>query len=100
MLSALSQVGYGFAREWTADQILQSPVTIIGDDPRVAIFLVAWSVEYDHALAGAWNVEVEGVRVPVIGLDDLIATKRTGRPLDVQDVEALEVIKRTRAGEM
>jgi predicted nucleotidyltransferase len=96
VLRALSTTGYGFAREWTADQVLQSPVTIIGDDPAVDLFLVAWSVKYEQAVAGAWTVDLEGVQVPVIGLDDLIATKRTGRPLDTADIEALEEIRRIR----
>jgi predicted nucleotidyltransferase len=94
VLAALSATGYGFAREWTAEQVLQAPITVIGDDPRVDIFLVAWSVKYDQAARNAWMVEIEGVQVPVMGLDDLIATKRTGRPLDESDVQALEAIRR------
>ena len=34
--------------------------------------------------------------VPLIGLEDLIATKRTGRPLDAADIEVLEEIRRLR----
>jgi len=96
VLAALATTGYGFAAEWTADEILQRPVTIIGDDPVVDIFLVAWSVKYDQAAADAWVAEIEGVQVPVIGLDHLIASKRTGRPLDTADIEALEKIRRIR----
>jgi len=40
--------------------------------------------------------EVDGVKIPLIGLDDLIETKRTGRPLDAADIERLEEIKRLR----
>lgn len=96
VLAALGNVGYGFAREWTPDQILESPITIIGDDPAVDLFLVAWTVKYEQAVSRSWTVEVEGVSIPVIGLDDLIATKRTGRPLDASDIEALETIRRLR----
>ncbi|MBL8987987.1 MAG: hypothetical protein JNJ80_17070 [Gemmatimonadetes bacterium] len=46
VLDALGTVGYGFAQEWSPDQILAKPVTIIGDDPAVDIFTVAWSVKY------------------------------------------------------
>lgn len=53
---------------------------------------------YEAALRRSGVIDVEGVAVPLIGIDDLIATKRTGRPLDTADVEALEEIKRMRGG--
>lgn len=94
VLEALGTLGYGFAREWSPVEILERPVTIIGDDPQVDIFTVAWSVKYDGAAPNSTTVQVEGVSIPLIGIDDLIETKRTGRPLDVADIEALEQIKR------
>ena len=94
VLEALEGVGYGFAREWLPEEILAKPVTIIGDDPAVDVFTVAWSVKYADAIARSSTVEVEGVAVPLIGIDDLIATKRTGRPVDAMDIEALEEIRR------
>ena len=96
VLSALATVGYGFAREWTATEILKRPITVIGDDPAVDVFTVAWSVKYEGAVRRSSVVSVEGVQIPLIGIDDLIATKQTGRPLDAADVEALEQIKRLR----
>jgi len=39
-------------------------------------------------------VDVDGVRIPLISINDLIETKRTGRALDAADIEALEEIKR------
>lgn len=98
VLAGLSETGYGFAREWTADQLLAKPVTIIGDDPAVDIFLVAMTVKYDQAVGRSSVVEVDGVAIPLIALDDLIASKRTGRPLDEDDIKALEKIRRLRAG--
>lgn len=96
VLEALEGVGYGFAREWLPREILAKPVTIIGDDPAVDIFTVAWSVKYADAIARSSTVEVEGVAVPLIGIDDLIATKRTGRPVDAMDIEVLEQIRNLR----
>jgi hypothetical protein len=43
---------------------------------------------------GAASAEVKGVVIPFIGLDELIATKRTGRLQDAADIEVLEEIKR------
>ena len=96
VLKALAGVGYSFAREWTAAEILRRPITVIGDDPRVDIFTVAWSVKYEHAAARSDTVPVDGVRIPLIGIDDLIETKRTGRLQDAADIEALEEIRRLR----
>ena len=97
VLDALGGVGYGFAREWSPEELLARPITVIGDDPQIDIFIVAWSVKYAHAAPRSSVVEIDGVSIPLIGLDDLIATKQTGRPLDAADVEALEEIRRLRA---
>jgi predicted nucleotidyltransferase len=98
LLEGLATVGYGFARDWTPKELLARPVTVIGDSPAVDVFTVAWSVQYEGAIAHAVSVNLEGVTVSVIGIDDLIATKRTGRLKDAADIEVLEEIKRLRAG--
>ncbi len=96
VLVGLASVGYGFAAEWAAEDIVKRPVTVIGDDPAVDVFTVAWKVQYGPAAKRSSTVIVDGVPIPLIGLDDLIETKRTGRPLDSADIEALEEIKRLR----
>lgn len=96
VLKVLSGLGYGFAREWTATALLKRPITVIGDDPRVDVFTVAWKVKYEHAAPNASAVDVDGVKIPLIGIDDLIETKRTGRLQDAADIEALEQIRRLR----
>jgi hypothetical protein len=96
VLDAMSRLGYGFANEWLPKEILARPITVIGDDPQIDIFTVAWNVKYEQAVKRSSVVEVEGVAIPLIGIDDLIETKRTGRPLDAADLEALEGIKRLR----
>ncbi|MGH7538832.1 MAG: hypothetical protein ACREMF_09370 [Gemmatimonadales bacterium] len=96
VLSALSAVGYGFAREWSPDEILQRLITVIGDDPAVDVFTVAWRVKYEQAAPRASVVTVEGVPIPLIAIEDLIETKRTGRLQDAADIEVLEEILRLR----
>jgi predicted nucleotidyltransferase len=93
LLRMLGGLGYGFAREWTAAEVLKRPITVIGDDRRVDVFTVAWRVKYEHAAPNANTVNVEGVKIPLIGIDDLIETKRTGRLQDATDIEALEEIR-------
>jgi len=96
-LDALATIGWGFAREWSADEILRRPITVIGDDPAVDVFTVAWRVKYEDAVARSLTVHVDGVLVPLISLDDLVETKRTGRLQDAADIEVLEEIRRLRA---
>jgi hypothetical protein len=96
VLKALSNVGYRFARDWSAAEVLKKRITIIGDDPRVDIFTVAWKVKYEQAAPNGSTVEVGGVPIPLISLDDLIETKRTGRLQDAADIEVLEEISRRR----
>lgn len=96
VLDALATTGYGFAREWAAAEVARKFVTIIGDDPRVDILTLAWSVRYRDAVRRAERFEVEGVSIPTLSLDDLIESKRTGRPQDVADLVVLEEIRRLR----
>lgn len=94
VLEGLAHTGYGFAREWLPEEILRRPITVIGDDPAVDLFTIAWSVKYEDAAKRGLTVEAGGVTIPLVGLDDLIASKRTGRPQDVADIEILLEIKR------
>ncbi len=96
VLDALATMGYGFAKEWAAAEVARKFVTIIGDDPRVDILTLAWSVRYRDAVRSVVHFEVEGVDIPTLSLDDLIASKRTGRPQDVADIVVLEEIRRLR----
>jgi len=99
VLRALRQLGFGLAGEWLAEEVANKFVTIIGDDPRVDIFTLAWSVRYAEARGGARTFEVEGVAVPTASIDHLIASKRTGRLQDAADIEVLEEIRRLRGTE-
>ena len=99
VLEALAGLGAGFANRLTADDVLAQPITVIGDDPAVDIFWAALGVNYAIAAPRATSVVVEGVAIPLISLDDLITSKRTGRAQDVADIEALEMIRQLRTGE-
>ncbi len=96
VLAALSRSGFGFAKEWLAETVASRPVTVIGDTPRVDIFTVAWAIRYEEAAARATTFELEGVEIPTASIDDLIASKRTGRLQDAADIEVLEEIRRIR----
>jgi predicted nucleotidyltransferase len=96
VLSALSGLGLGLAREWLAEEVAAKPVTVIGDVPRVDLFTSAWSVRYPEAAQEAVTFELEGVAIPTASLDHLITSKRTGPLQDAADIEVLEEIRRLR----
>jgi hypothetical protein len=89
VLEALSELPYGIARELDASEIVGKAITIVGDDPRVDLLTVAWSVRFEQAWPRRIVRRISGVSVPYLGRDDLIASKQTGRPSDVADLERL-----------
>ncbi|MEP7227328.1 MAG: DUF6036 family nucleotidyltransferase [Gemmatimonadales bacterium] len=93
-LEALGQLRFGIARELNPSEVIAKPLTIIGDDPRVDLLTLAWSVRYADAAPRARKVEIEGVEIPYADIDTLIRTKQTGRLQDQADVETLEQLKR------
>lgn len=94
VLAAVGEAGNVLAREWFAEEVASRFVTILGDDPRVDIFTLAWSVRFPEARAAARIFRIEGVDIPTVSLDHLIASKRTGRLQDAADIEILEEIRR------
>jgi hypothetical protein len=93
-LQALAGLTWGISRELDPSEVVAKPITIIGDDPRVDLLTIAWSVRYADAAPKVQKVEIDGVEVPFPDLDTLIRTKQTGRFQDKADVESLERVKR------
>lgn len=95
-LEALRGLTYGVARELDPAEVIAKPITIIGDDPRVDLLTLAWSVRYADAAPSMLRMRIEDVEVPVADLDTLIRSKQTGRLQDLADAETLEALKRLR----
>jgi hypothetical protein len=89
LLRALSGLPWGVARELDAAEIATKPITIIGDDPRVDVLTVAWTVTFERAWPNRRVRRVDGVRLTYLSLADLRASKQTGRPADQADLEVL-----------
>jgi hypothetical protein len=89
LLAALSELPYGVASELDADEVSRRPITIVGDDPRVDILTVAWSVTFAQAWPRRVVRRIQGVRVPYLSLRDLVRSKQTGRPADAADLAVL-----------
>ncbi len=93
-LEALQGLTYGVARELDPAAVIARPITIIGDDPRVDLLTLAWSVRYADAEPRILRVRIDGVEIPYVDIDTLIRSKQTGRLQDRADAETLEGIKR------
>jgi hypothetical protein len=93
-LKALEQLTWGISRELDPSQVAANPISVIGDDPRVDLLTLAWSVRYADAAPRARKVEIDGVEIPFADLDTLIRTKQTDRFQDKADVESLEQVRR------
>jgi hypothetical protein len=96
LLEALSELPWGLASELDPAEIAKKPITIIGDDPRVDVLTVAWTVTFSRAWPKRVVRRIQGVRVPVLSLADLTASKQTGRPADQADIEVLQGLRHTR----
>ncbi len=89
LVRALSELPYGVARRLDPAGLIDKPITIVGDDPRVDILTVARAVTFERGYAGRETRRIAGVRVPYLRLEDLVASKQTGRASDLADIEAL-----------
>lgn len=98
-LEALEELTWGVSRELDPADVAANPITVLGDDPRVDLLTLAWSVRYADAAPTAERVEIEGVGVPFVDIDTLIRTKQTDRFQDKADVESLERVRRLRRGD-
>jgi hypothetical protein len=93
LLAALSELPWRIAAELDPAEVIRRPFTIVGDDPRVDILMVACSVTFDQAWPGRVIRRIDNVRVPYLGLDDLLKSKQTGRAADQADIEVLERLR-------
>ncbi len=96
VLRALGALPFGIASEMAPGDLISRPVTMIGDTPNVDVLTRAWNLRWEEAERDLAVFDIEGVPVPTVSLANLIASKRTGRPQDVADIQVLEEIQRLR----
>jgi predicted nucleotidyltransferase len=94
LMRALARFGAPLSDVSESDFSTEGTVFQIGSSPRRIDILTRISgVDFELAYANRQTVSVEGMAVPVISLDDLIANKRaTGRAQDLADVEKLQSV--------
>ena len=91
LLSALTVFGFGSlglrAEDFSANTVVQ-----LGQPPRrIDLLTTIDGVSFDSCFARREVVEVAGVRLNIIGLEDFKINKRaTGRHKDLADLESLE----------
>lgn len=92
LMKALARFGAPLSGITAADFYAEGIVFQIGNSPRRIDILTGISgVDFQQAYERRKTVTLEGIDVPVISLEDLIANKRaTGRTQDLADVERLE----------
>ena len=98
VIDGLAQLEDGAARELTPADLLENVVVKVADEVEVDVSTRAWTVTYAEGLRDAQEVTVDGVRVPFLGLDALIASKSTYREQDAVDRARLVALKRSGEG--
>ena len=94
-MRALRRFGAPLSDVSEADFSAEGIVFQIGNSPRrIDIVTRISGVEFEEAYANREDVSIEGLQVPVISLEHLIANKRaSGRTQDLADVEKLQALK-------
>jgi predicted nucleotidyltransferase len=89
----------GLRQQWIREKGLSVFSLWSPSHPTLEIDLfVAEPFDFDAVYSSALRVPLEKAEVTVIALDDLIALKRqVGRPRDLEDVAALELLRETEA---
>ncbi len=92
MIAALEQFGFGSLGLTAADFLVPEQAVQLGQPPNRIDLLVRLSgVEFEACYKSRVIVEIDGVAVSLINLEDLKRNKRAaGRFQDLADVENLE----------
>ena len=94
LLRAFEDAGLGTAALTTVDELLANEVVIFKDRIRVDVQTRTPGIDFEDARRRSVTIDVEGVPVHLLSIEDLIASKRAAaREKDLQDVEALERLR-------
>lgn len=96
VIGALSQLADGTARELTPRDLIENAVVKVADEVEVDVSTQTWKVTYQDAAPTVEQTEVDGVKIPFLNLDQLIAGKETCREQALADPLRLRELKRRR----
>ena len=91
-LDALAHWGEGLAAQLTPAEIREHVVVRIVDRFIIDLAARVWKLDWDTAWARRRVVTLDGVLVPVLCRQDLIASKQTYREKDAWDVAELKLL--------
>jgi|GEM_PF-810776 len=95
LASALSEIGFGIAKELDPKEILKRRIFLFSDQIRVDIFIRPIGLDnFEDCWERRLEKEFESVAIPFLGADDLIRSKETGREQDRADIEALSELRK------
>ena len=95
-IAALEELPDHAAAELTPADLRDNVVVKVADEVEVDISRRAWKLSYTQALPTALNAKVDGVPIPFVSLDSLIASKETYREQDAADLVRLRELARRR----
>ncbi len=97
VLRALKHFGAPLHNLTSVDLRKDDTIFQIGVAPRrIDIITGASGLKFQEAFSRSLEIDMEGIRVRVLSLDDLIINKRaSGRTRDLADAEALEALKKS-----
>jgi hypothetical protein len=93
VLAALGRWGEGYASELTVDDVVDNVVVRIADTFVVDVAAEVWKLNWETAWSRRRIAVIEGVDIPFLSRQDLIASKLTYRERDRWDREVLEAMK-------
>jgi predicted nucleotidyltransferase len=93
VIAGLAKMEGHYAAELTPLDFVENVVVTIGDEVQVDVSTRAWKVTYAEALPTALEAVIDGVRVPYLGWDMLVASKQTYREKDHVDLIQLRALK-------
>ena len=94
VIAGLAQMEDHAAAQLTPQDLIENVVVKVADEVEVDVSTHAWKVTFADAINTAREIVIEGVRVPFLGLDVLIASKETYREQDAWDRARLLELKR------
>ncbi len=99
LLDALAEAKFGTATMISAEKLLTQEVVIFQDRVRVDVQTKTPGLEFEKVWKKKKEVEYQGQKFFILSLEDLIASKKaSGRKIDMEDVEALELKRKKKYG--
>ena len=82
--------GFGIATggNWLANELISRRATTIGDNPKWTSSRWPGRCISATRIAAATRFTLEGVEIPTMSIEHLIASKRTGRMQDAVDIDS------------